>query len=42
MKATYIAGLFASAIGFVAAQSSTVPFYITNPIQGSVFEAGST
>jgi hypothetical protein len=41
MKAAYFAGLVVSAISFVAAQS-TVPFYITNPIQGTVFVAGST
>ncbi|KAI8375179.1 hypothetical protein BD560DRAFT_392934 [Blakeslea trispora] len=32
---------FVSLVSFVAAQSSSIPFYITKPITGTVFEANS-
>lgn len=41
MKAAFITAFFALFVSFVVAQSST-PFYVTSPIVGTSYKAGST
>jgi hypothetical protein len=44
MKAAFVSTLLALFFAFVAAQtaSPSAPFYITSPLQGDSFKAGST
>ncbi|CAO3614330.1 unnamed protein product [Mucor hiemalis] len=42
MKAAFVFTFLALLITYVAAQASSTPFYITSPLQGDSFKAGST
>jgi hypothetical protein len=42
MKAAFITAFFALLVSFVFAQSSSTPFYVTSPIVGTSYKAGST
>ncbi|KAI9487893.1 MAG: hypothetical protein EXX96DRAFT_615641 [Benjaminiella poitrasii] len=42
MKATFLTILLTICVAFVFAQTGSTPFYLTNPIIGSSFEAGNT